>query len=228
MEGYHRHQKSWLGPSRHTCTNGLALIADGSLRWNRKRKAEEKNLQLDTQLVFEKNLLRICDSAHHEHMSNATAISKSPVRTLVAPSGGREGSALTGASLSGCVGMSAAPCQATDGASRNRQHVAMPVPQAGVSAPLATKRNERTMRARVVQKTKIGRPVARQAGSRSGCRICRMTGADCRLHKRIQWSGPIGNTFMRYRSAKCGLCWLPRGSLGHLGIKFIGTGKMCV
>ena len=203
MEGYHRHQKSWLGPSRHTCTNGLALIADGSLRWNRKRKAEEKNLQLDTQLVFEKNLLRICDSAHHEHMSNATAISKSPVRTLVAPSGSREGSALTGASLSG-------------------------LPQAGVSAPLATKRHERTMRARVAQKTKIGRPVARQAGSRSGCRICRMTGADCRLHKRIQWSAPIGNTFMRYRSAKCGLCWLPRGSLGHLGIKFIGTGKICV
>ena len=36
LEGFHTHQKAWLGPlARHTSDVGEALLADGALRWNR-------------------------------------------------------------------------------------------------------------------------------------------------------------------------------------------------
>ncbi len=41
LEGFHAHQKHWLGPlARHTSDSGAALLADGALRWNRKRHGE--------------------------------------------------------------------------------------------------------------------------------------------------------------------------------------------
>ena len=41
LEGFHTHQKSWLGASAtHNGDIGIALLRDGALRWNRKRHAE--------------------------------------------------------------------------------------------------------------------------------------------------------------------------------------------
>ena len=42
LEGFHHHQKQWLGSlSRHNPDAGAALLADGTLRWNRKRRRED-------------------------------------------------------------------------------------------------------------------------------------------------------------------------------------------
>ena len=42
LEGFHTHQKQWLGSlARHAADAGAALLADGALRWNRKRRREE-------------------------------------------------------------------------------------------------------------------------------------------------------------------------------------------
>ncbi len=41
LEGFHAHQKQWLGPfARHGSDTGAALLADGALRWNRRRRCE--------------------------------------------------------------------------------------------------------------------------------------------------------------------------------------------
>ena len=40
LEGFHTHQKNWLGPlARHASDSGQALLTDGAVRWNRKRNA---------------------------------------------------------------------------------------------------------------------------------------------------------------------------------------------
>ena len=39
LEGYHAHQKRWLGPlGTHSQEAGLTLLADGNVRWNRQRR----------------------------------------------------------------------------------------------------------------------------------------------------------------------------------------------
>ncbi len=41
LEGFHAHQKQWLGClARHAADAGAALLADGAVRWNRKRRRE--------------------------------------------------------------------------------------------------------------------------------------------------------------------------------------------
>ena len=42
LEGFHYHQKQWLGSlSKHNPDAGAALLADGTIRWNRKRSRED-------------------------------------------------------------------------------------------------------------------------------------------------------------------------------------------
>jgi len=44
LEGFHNHQKQWLGClARHAADAGAALLADGALRWNRKRRRESSS-----------------------------------------------------------------------------------------------------------------------------------------------------------------------------------------
>ena len=41
LEGFHNHQKQWLGClARHAADAGSALLADGAVRWNRKRRRD--------------------------------------------------------------------------------------------------------------------------------------------------------------------------------------------
>jgi hypothetical protein len=42
LEGYHGHQKRWLGPlGTHSQEAGMALVADGNVRWNRRRGSSQ-------------------------------------------------------------------------------------------------------------------------------------------------------------------------------------------
>ena len=39
LEGFHAHQKQWLGPfATHAVEAGTALLRDGTARWNRSRQ----------------------------------------------------------------------------------------------------------------------------------------------------------------------------------------------
>ena len=43
LEGYHGHQKRWLGPlGTHSQEVGIALLADGNVRWNRQRRKPQQ------------------------------------------------------------------------------------------------------------------------------------------------------------------------------------------
>ncbi len=44
LEGFHSHQKQWLGSlARHAADAGVALLADGAVRWNRKRRRQRED-----------------------------------------------------------------------------------------------------------------------------------------------------------------------------------------
>ena len=64
LEGFHTHQKQWLGPlARHATDAGSALLADGTLRWNRKRR-RDTSTSGSTPPVFAHGALRAADDLH--------------------------------------------------------------------------------------------------------------------------------------------------------------------
>jgi len=65
LEGFHAHQKQWLGMFAHHSTEaGLALIREGTLRWNRQRSNEASDAEAAIPLVFASGLLREADCLH--------------------------------------------------------------------------------------------------------------------------------------------------------------------
>ncbi len=65
LEGFHCHQKQWLGTfARHSMNAGLALISEGSLRWNRKRTREASGSESAAPLVFATGLLHEANNLH--------------------------------------------------------------------------------------------------------------------------------------------------------------------
>ena len=61
LEGFHSHQKEWLGQRAiHSVEAGEALLRDGALRWNRRRSSGSSH-------VYDPELLRELDG-----LSNAT------------------------------------------------------------------------------------------------------------------------------------------------------------
>ena len=65
LEGFHAHQKQWLGPlGRHAAEAGRALLADGALRWNRRRRNEMAEEMSTLPLVFAGGLLQRVDHLH--------------------------------------------------------------------------------------------------------------------------------------------------------------------
>ena len=67
LEGFHYHQKQWLGPlGRHSLEAGLALLTDGTLRWNRKRNNAASTPEDSIPMIFASNLLHEADALNHE------------------------------------------------------------------------------------------------------------------------------------------------------------------
>ena len=65
LEGFHAHQKEWLGPrGRHATTAGEALLADGAMRWNRKTHNEMQRHLVYTPMVFRDRVLEEADNLH--------------------------------------------------------------------------------------------------------------------------------------------------------------------
>jgi len=66
LEGFHAHQKAWLGPLAHHCKeSGQALLAEGAARWNRKRR-QEAGEEHALPTVFAEGLLHTADALHLE------------------------------------------------------------------------------------------------------------------------------------------------------------------
>ena len=65
LEGFHTHQKQWLGMfGHHAMDAGLALVTEGTLRWNRKRSVELSSGPAATPLVFAGGILQEINELH--------------------------------------------------------------------------------------------------------------------------------------------------------------------
>ena len=94
LEGFHCHQKSWLGAfGRHAMDAGLSLLADGSLRWNRKRH-NESNPTAMIPMVFASGSLQEANEIHQRLVGNrlysqlfalTSADTNSPICCLTLP-----------------------------------------------------------------------------------------------------------------------------------------------
>ena len=92
LEGFHAHQKSWLGKhSTHTCMHGLALVADGTVRWNasREKHISVRNATLPASSnrslkrgIHERPNVHPCIS-YVDRCVAAGVCSTSPVRSLI-------------------------------------------------------------------------------------------------------------------------------------------------
>ena len=92
LEGFHSHQKQWLGlRAQHSAEAGEALLADGALRWNRKRRNEAACNTSAVPLVFAGGLLKDVDDLHqrlageslYSEMSRSSASSLSGADDVV-------------------------------------------------------------------------------------------------------------------------------------------------
>jgi len=65
LEGFHTHQKQWLGLfAQHNAEAGRALLADGAVRWNRRRRNKASHETTTIPLVFAGGLLQAADRLH--------------------------------------------------------------------------------------------------------------------------------------------------------------------
>ena len=65
LEGFHTHQKGWLGPlAKHSADAGAALLRDGAQRWNRRvrsRKSPAENISS----IYAPGLLKDVEAARN-------------------------------------------------------------------------------------------------------------------------------------------------------------------
>ena len=72
LEGFHYHQKEWLGEnSTHAEEAGLALVAEGVMRWNRKRNNEAHAASQRVPPVYADGLLNTINGIHQRLMGSS-------------------------------------------------------------------------------------------------------------------------------------------------------------
>jgi len=73
LEGFHSHQKQWLGTfGRHAAVAGKALLTDGAVRWNRRRRCEEDSDE--HRHIFAGELLDAVDDLRRDAAKNGGTI----------------------------------------------------------------------------------------------------------------------------------------------------------
>jgi hypothetical protein len=70
LEGFHGIQKDWLGQRVHSRKRGLALVADGTVRHNRKRRNQQASNLEQTPPVYAAGLLSKTDRRHRSFVED--------------------------------------------------------------------------------------------------------------------------------------------------------------
>jgi hypothetical protein len=213
LEGFHTHQKSWLGAQVHSRKRGLALVADGTARFNRKRRNNQSQPPNETPPVFAAGLLVATNPPYKQFIEDgARRLQAASVTNIAAPVRAASDSDLHNVKewldkLSGNQSVLAekhGPLCGTIGA----ECCSHPRPPAkageddlerdGVQQEQAQpkKHQRRTAEDKVPMRAVLSGSCS-QAGAdmtpqpaptpRSGCRTCRMIGTKCRRHYRVQW-----------------------------------------
>ena len=225
LEGFHAHQQSWLGAAQHAMDAGLALLAEGVTRWNRKRHNEAGHRDDAIPMVFGSSLLQEANELNKE-LSGAPAYQNYKVANSAQRSP---------IDYSADVGRVCSTAQklATD-LERLPQNIAMPADMvtdieqwqlhqnstvpAGIEVACSHEgksnidiesSSQNKLGAKDTGKMEknaggLATAVAKRpseseckvvSGSRSGCRKCHATASPCRLYKHIQWCEQDGVSF---------------------------------
>ncbi len=212
LEGFHLQQKGWLGPRVHSRKRGLALLADGSVRFNRRRRNAELQASGATPPVFSAGLLAETDHSYREFVAQGAGRLRGisvacPVRDVAdnqlygirwpADGGPIDAKFLGNMDNIGPAHHEDEVLPDVQPSTGKQESIARIPPGAGTSdtatSPQAPK--VRNVKKRVLQNAdregadqmEVGAESGLEKSSRTRCRHCRLVGSRCRLHKRIQW-----------------------------------------
>ena len=72
LEGFPTHQKAWLGPlSKHSADAGVALLADGAQRWNRRVRSRKASRDMPSS-IYAPGLVQAVEAARDLASSDCT------------------------------------------------------------------------------------------------------------------------------------------------------------
>ena len=213
LEGFHLHQKNWLGPHAHSRKRGLALLADGSVRFNRRRRNTESQGSTATPPVFSAGLLAATDRRYREFIAQGASrlrgvevtcpvrdVSDTRLYSITLPP---DNGLVDEQPLSGNGGEAAhRVSDAGPPASRQESPPCAEKNSAAASSPVTKTKNRKTRRLPNADEEGTCRPEVHPSnggGSKTvssrRCRRCRVAGSGCRYYNKVQWCERDGVTF---------------------------------
>jgi hypothetical protein len=204
LESFHNQQKMWLGPNRYSLECGLALLADGTQRYNRKRRGIAYCNSNVAQSVFAAGLLSSVDEGHEAYMARDRATCESPVRSLLRTAGTNTGLAAPGVSR-----------EAQEAASQisnepSTYHEAQQVDgqagdllvQAGNQISQSRLRSQDAVEATATPGPRgVPSRCARSLAKRRVCRQCNRSDVQCRRYDGIYWCEAEGLSFEDWKQS---------------------------
>ena len=207
LEGFHAHQKSWLGSQAHSRERGLSLVADGTARFNRRRRNSNSEQTPMTPPVFSPGLLVATNLQHKRFVEDGA-------RRLLATSGANVVTPVR--SISDCetydlnaflekeqcnngvprrqcsLSENMAGAERIDSAQPCNDNACKDVSRHGGDTAQAKPRKRRlpsTAPKQVSIQSREAKALKPSSATtpRSGCRICRMVGTNCRKYCDLQW-----------------------------------------
>ena len=207
LGGFHSHQKQLLGTfGRHAVDAGLAILSDGTARWNRKRQNEATPRTTAIPLVFAGGLLQDVNTLHQRltgdklypelvRFEETTTINapicccavqnacKQPRRKDIVLDAARLRDQLRASQQRRSSGNTPFQLEAIGAAtSKGATKVEPPAAQTPEADRATVPRMAEKLHAEALDTMPH---IAKSAWA--GCRHCRMVGTTCRLYKRIQW-----------------------------------------
>ena len=191
LEGFHLQQKGWLGPHTNSRKRGLALLADGSVRFNRRRRNAESQGSGVTPPVFTAGLLAATDRRYREFVAQGGRrlcggdvacpvrdVSDNRRYSIKLPHDDgvvdRHGVLCSGAGVSAydCSGAGPPACELES------------IPSAGASSEATSVQAKEP---RNIKKCRLPMVESPKTVQGTRCRRCLARGSRCHLYKRIQW-----------------------------------------
>ena len=206
---FHAHQTPWLGSQVHSRERGLALVADGAARFNRRRRNTNSEQTPATPPVFSPGLLAATNLQHKRFvedgarrlLASSGASAAKPVRSI---SDGETYDLNTFLDADKCNSRVPRRQRSLSGNIAGAERIDSAQPFNGNACDDVSKHCDDTAQAkprkrRILSTANIQKQVgikSREAKAskpssattpRSRCRICRMVGTNCRRYCKVQW-----------------------------------------
>jgi hypothetical protein len=195
LESYHGQQKRWLSSARHSLHHGLALIADGTQRHNRKRGPIACNGTMLARNVFAAGLLSSVDGQYQTHMARETTALGLPVRSL---SHATDTLATEARAPTPSITNEPAARPAEPNAESKLNKDMIQVEHQSSQAPFRSQ-DAAASGAVASKRRSTARGTARPSTRRGTCSHCKQSEAQCRRHDGIYWCAAKGLPFDEWK-----------------------------